>query len=42
MNGRQIFVLGHGEYDADTLRLEYERDVRAGIDPDRAGELLPQ
>ena len=29
--GRQIFITGHSEYDADTLRLEYERDVRAGL-----------
>ena len=27
MNGRQIFVLGHGEYDSDTLKREYERDL---------------
>ena len=29
--GRQIFITGHSEYDADTLRLEYERDVKAGL-----------
>ena len=29
--GRQIFITGHSEYDADTLRLEYERDVSAGL-----------
>ena len=27
MNGRQIFVLGHGEYDSDTLKKEYERSL---------------
>ena len=27
---KQIFVTGHGEYDKDTLKLEYERDVAAG------------
>lgn len=32
-NGRQIFVLGHGEYDADTLRGEYERDLARGLCP---------
>ena len=32
--GRQIFVLGHSEYDADTLAKEYERDVNKGINPD--------
>lgn len=30
--GKQIFVTGHSEYDADTLRREYERDVAAGLD----------
>ncbi len=29
---RQVFVQGHGEYDRDTLRKEYERDLAAGID----------
>jgi len=29
--GRQVFVTGHGEYDADTLRLEYERDKNQGL-----------
>ena len=33
-DSRHFFVFGHPEYDADTLRLEYERDVRVGIDPD--------
>jgi homoserine O-succinyltransferase len=30
--GRQIFVTGHSEYDAFTLKNEYERDVKKGID----------
>ncbi len=30
--GRQIFVTGHSEYDPDTLKNEYERDVAAGKD----------
>ena len=30
-SGRQIFVCGHMEYDRDTLRLEYERDVKRGL-----------
>ena len=34
MNGRQIFVLGHGEYDSDTLKKEYERDLAKGLNPD--------
>lgn len=33
MNGRQIFVLGHGEYDSDTLKKEYERDLAKGLNP---------
>ena len=28
--GRQIFIMGHSEYDADTLKQEYDRDVAAG------------
>ena len=27
--GRQIFIMGHSEYDADTLKQEYVRDVNA-------------
>ncbi len=33
-DSKRFFVFGHPEYDADTLKLEYERDVKAGIDPD--------
>ena len=29
--GRQIFVLGHSEYDPETLALEYFRDKKAGL-----------
>lgn len=29
---RQIFVTGHSEYDASTLKEEYERDVAKGLD----------
>lgn len=29
--GRQIFVTGHSEYDADTLKREYVRDVEVGL-----------
>ena len=32
-DSRRFFVFGHPEYDADTLQLEYERDVAAGINP---------
>jgi homoserine O-succinyltransferase len=30
---RQFFVTGHAEYDADTLKNEYTRDVAKGINP---------
>lgn len=30
-NGKQIFITGHSEYDADTLKNEYLRDVDAGL-----------
>jgi len=30
-DGRQVFVTGHPEYDRDTLKLEYERDVARGL-----------
>ncbi len=32
-SGRQIFITGHSEYDADTLAREYQRDLAAGLDP---------
>ena len=31
--GRQIFLTGHSEYDADTLNKEYTRDKNLGINP---------
>lgn len=31
--GRQIFVMGHSEYDADTLKNEYIRDLDKGLNP---------
>jgi len=31
-DGKQIFVTGHSEYDKDTLRWEYERDVNKGLE----------
>ncbi|RSL33278.1 homoserine O-succinyltransferase [Salibacterium salarium] len=30
-NGKQIFITGHSEYDAETLREEFERDARRGV-----------
>ena len=32
-SGRQIFACGHMEYDRDTLRAEYERDLARGLSP---------
>lgn len=32
--GKQIFVTGHSEYDANTLKNEYLRDIEAGLDID--------
>ena len=29
---KQVFLFGHAEYDRDTLKKEYDRDVAAGID----------
>ncbi len=31
---KHIFIMGHSEYDPDTLKKEYERDVKAGINPE--------
>lgn len=31
--GRQIFVMGHSEYDSDTLKSEYFRDLEKGMNP---------
>ncbi len=33
-HGRQIFVMGHSEYDPLTLKNEYDRDIAKGIDID--------
>lgn len=30
-DGRQIFVTGHSEYDPNTLKTEYDRDVKLGL-----------
>ena len=29
--GKRVFVTGHSEYDPNTLRMEYERDVKKGM-----------
>ncbi len=31
-DGRRVFVQGHPEYERDTLKKEYERDLKAGVD----------
>ncbi len=31
--GKRIFVMGHSEYDPDTLKIEYERDLAKGMNP---------
>ena len=40
-DGRQIFVTGHSEYDADTLKKEYERDKAAGLTIDVPKNYFP-
>ena len=32
--GKQIFVMGHPEYDRYTLDSEYKRDIDKGLEPD--------
>ena len=39
--GRQIFITGHSEYDADTLKSEYLRDKAAGIAPEQPAHYFP-
>ena len=39
--GRQIFVTGHSEYDADTLKNEYLRDKNAGLPIDIPKNYFP-
>ena len=33
-DGKQVFVMGHPEYDMMTLDQEYKRDVAKGLNPD--------
>ncbi len=39
--GRQIFIMGHAEYDADTLAKEYFRDKAAGLPIDLPKNYFP-
>lgn len=40
-NGRQFFVTGHEEYDRDTLKKEYFRDLKKGIAPELPKNYFP-
>ena len=33
-DNKQVFVTGHAEYDWDTLKIEYDRDVSQGLEID--------
>ena len=39
--GRRIFVMGHSEYDATTLKDEYFRDLDKGLNPDIPKNYFP-
>lgn len=39
--GRRIFVTGHAEYDAETLKNEYLRDLEKGINPEIPKHYFP-
>ncbi len=41
-DGRQIFVTGHSEYDPDTLKDEYERDMKKGLPIDLPVNYFPE
>ena len=40
-HGRQIFITGHTEYDADTLYHEYKRDLDAGLPIEKPVNYFP-
>ncbi len=42
MEGRQLFVCGHSEYDKDTLKGEYMRDVSRGMQPEVPAHYFPE
>ncbi len=42
MRGRQIFIAGHPEYDANTLQGEYQRDIAKGLDIEVPVNYFPQ
>lgn len=41
-SGRQFFVTGHEEYDRDTLKKEYFRDLQKGLQPEIPRNYFPQ
>ena len=41
VDSRRFFVFGHPEYDTDTLKLEYERDFKRGINPEIPTNYFP-
>lgn len=40
-HGRQIFITGHPEYDSDTLKKEYVRDKKRGLEIDMPKNYFP-
>ncbi len=40
-NGKQIFITGHSEYDADTLKNEYLRDLSQGLEIEAPKNYFP-
>lgn len=40
-NDRQFFIMGHSEYDADTLKNEYLRDTEQGLQPKIPSNYFP-
>ena len=41
-DGKQIYLTGHPEYDADTLKNEYDRDIHAGKPIDIPANYFPE
>lgn len=41
IDNSQVFITGHSEYDADTLKNEYERDKKAGLNPNIPKNYFP-
>lgn len=40
-NARRVYILNHLEYDAETIRKEYTRDLAAGLSPDLPHNYFP-